>query len=63
MQYLKVKNKKIINQVYKDELKRLVYKSVFFNTKLDKKVRQESFMQLSRLTQLGSISYLKPRCF
>ncbi len=62
MKYLQVKNKKIIKRVYKLELKRLVYKSIFYNTKLSSKVRQKAFFALNGLQQSSSISYLKPRC-
>lgn len=62
MKYLKIKNKKIIQRVYKDELKRLLYKSIYYNTTLDKATRQSAFFQLVRLQDRGSVSYLKPRC-
>ncbi len=62
MKYLYIKNKKVINRVYKDEIKRLVYKSLFYNTQLDSNLRKKSFFSLDKLAKQASISYLKPRC-
>ena len=62
MKYLYIKNKKIINRVYKDELKRSVYKSLFYNTSINKDIRKKSFFLLMKMGKQSSISYLKPRC-
>lgn len=62
MNYLKVKNVKIIKRVYKDELKRVLYKSIYYNTKLSPKVRQAAFFKLVALKKQSSVSFLKARC-
>lgn len=62
MNYLKVKNAKIIKRVYKDELKRVLYKSIYYNTKLSPQLRQKAFFKLEGLKKQSSVSFLKARC-
>lgn len=62
MKYLYIKNKKMIQRVYKDELKRSVYKSLFYNTTLDPEIRKKALFLMMKIGKQSSISYLKPRC-
>ena len=62
MKYIYIKNKKMIQRVYKNEVKRLAYKSIFFNTSLNNSLRKKAFFMLMKLQKQSSISYLKPRC-
>lgn len=62
MKYLAVKNKKLIKRVYKDELKRLLYKSIYYNTSLPTNVRFKAYIKMLSFIKQSSVSYLKPRC-
>jgi|SRR4051794_22880884 ribosomal protein S14 len=63
MKYLLIKNKKLYNLFYKFELKRLQYKSLFFNTKLPYYIRQEAFLSLTKIDKNASYVAIKQRCF
>lgn len=63
MRYLLIKNKKIYNLLYKNELKRLQFKSVIYNRKLPYYIRQVAIFKLSQLDSKTSVVSLRQRCF
>jgi small subunit ribosomal protein S14 len=63
MKYLLIKNKKLYKLFYKFELKRLQYKSLFFNTKLPFYIRQRAFLLLTKMDKNSSYVAIKQRCF
>ncbi len=63
MRYLLIKNKKLYKLFYKFELKRLQYKSLFFNTKLPFYIRQKAFLLLTKINKNSSYVTIKQRCF
>lgn len=63
MRYLLIKNKKLYQLFFKFELKRLQYKSLFLNTKLPNYIRQNAFLQLSKLNKNSSFVSIRQRCF
>lgn len=63
MKYLLIKNKKIYNLIYKNELKRIQYKSIIYNRKLPYFVRQQAISKLNNLKTNSSYVSLRQRCF
>jgi ribosomal protein S14 len=63
MKYLLIKNKKLYKLFYKFELKRLQYKSLFFNRKLPFYLRQKAFDCLVKINNNSSPVAIKQRCF
>ena len=63
MRYLLIKNKKIYNLLYKNELKRIQYKSVIYNRQLPHYIRQMAIFKLSRLDSKSSVVSLRQRCY
>jgi ribosomal protein S14 len=63
MKYLLIKNKKLYKLFYKFELKKLQYKSLFFNTKLPFYIRQQAFFHLTKISNNSSYIAIKQRCF
>lgn len=63
MKYLIIKNKKIYRLFYKFELKRLQYKSIFYNRLLPLYIRQHAFNFLKKLPNSSSYSAVRQRCF
>lgn len=63
MKYLLIKNKKLYNLFFKLELKRLQYKSVFFNQSLPNYIRQKAFTEMVSIEKSSSYVSIKQRCF
>ena len=63
MKYLLIKNKKLYKLFYKFELKKLQYKSLFFNIKLPFYIRQHAFSHLTKISNNSSYIAIKQRCF
>ena len=62
MKYLVIKNKKLYKLFYKWELKRLQYKSVFYNLSIPNYIRQAAFNRLRKLKSNSSYVKVKQRC-
>ena len=63
MRYLIIKNKKLYKLFYKLELKRLKYKSVFYNRLLPNYIRNKAFSFLKSIDNKSSFTRIKQRCF
>ena len=63
MKYLVIKNKKLYKLFFKFELKRLEYKSVFYNTNVPNYIRQQAFANLKNVKHDSSYVKIKQRCF
>lgn len=63
MRYLLIKNKRLYNLFFKLELKRLHYKSVFFNRALPNYIRQKAFIEMAGIDKNSSYVSIKQRCF
>jgi ribosomal protein S14 len=63
MRYLLIKNKKLYKTFFKLELKRLQYKSIFFNLNTPNYIRQYAFRNLNRINTNSSYVAIKQRCF
>jgi ribosomal protein S14 len=58
-----IKNKKIYKLFFKLELKRLQYKSLVYNLRIPKYIRQHSFLCLSKISSSSSYTMIRQRCF
>jgi ribosomal protein S14 len=63
MKYLVIKNKKFYELFFKFELRRLQYKSVFYNTNVPNYIRQQAFEHLKNIGHNSSYLKIKQRCF
>jgi ribosomal protein S14 len=63
MRYLIIKNKKLYKLFYKLELKRLQYKSLFYNRLLPSYIRSKAFYFLKSIDNKSSYTRIKQRCF
>lgn len=63
MKYLIIKNKKIYKLFYKTEIKRLQYKSIFYNIRTPYYIRQYAFNQLKNLPLSSTYTMIRQRCF
>jgi ribosomal protein S14 len=61
MNYLKIKNKKLYKVFKNNEIKRVHYKFVFYNTKLPENIRQAALTALQ--SQGISDVQIKQRCY
>jgi len=63
MKYLIIKNKKLYKLFFKFELKRLQYKSIFFNISVPDYIRQKAFENLNATPANSSFVRIKQRCY
>lgn len=63
MRYLIIKNKKLYKLFYKLELKRVQYKSLFYNRLLPNYIRNRAFCVLKSIDKKSSMTRIKQRCF
>jgi small subunit ribosomal protein S14 len=63
MKYLLIKNRRLYKLFLKFELKRLQFKSIFFNKKIPNYIRQQAFVNLNYINKNSSYTSIKQRCF